>query len=268
MYTNLKSFLILILLAVCILGCDKKTGETQNTEKEESQTGRLAHTESIVFPPRTGKNDELAVTLEGAEFKLKISKETPLTFAGERELGPNQFIPIDGAFTITGGVLVSKLGSVEMRATFGAWSTIKNATGGIVGYGFDLTDGEVVLPNVFLSDPPSGLRVANSYEFEDLGEDYCIIKLDPRKEHRLTVQNIMKDGEGMFGSMRSNTNGKLSGTVLLVPQQQLHSLSEIDEVKSFLRMTASCIGTKVVSQSQTFERRNDGWYLGDVCVSQ
>lgn len=245
--SRLTTLAVILLLSVGQIGCGK---------------------ESAKFPPATGNNDELAATLEGATLNLQILKESQLSFSGEQELGPGQFIPIAGSFTVSGGEVVSKIGSVEKRATFGSWSPIKNAAGRVIGYGFDLTSGEVVLPNVFLSVPPSELRVTNSYEAEDLGADYSLITLDPTKKHRLTVQYLIADGQGMFGSLRSSVSrATVSGAILLSPHEKLLSPTELDESTGFLAMTASCIGTRVRSGSEVFERREDGWYVGEVRAS-
>jgi len=225
--------------------------------------------QAVEFPPRTGAHDALAAKVADARLELRIDPEEPLVFSGIQELSGSQFVPVAGEFDVAGGELVSTLGPVTKRAQFGVWSYVEDAEGNVIGFGFDVVSGELVVPSVFTKEPPAGMRVANSYRAEDLGADYTLITLDPAEGHKVTIQSLMADGRGMFGSLRAKVEeATVSGEVRLEARPELLSPEEADAGRSFLTLTAACIGAKVEAQRHAFERRADGWYADEKRVSR
>lgn len=240
-------------VVLLVVACDRKPSGSDGTQ---------AKTAPPSWPPRTHRLDSDASAVpSSAKLTLEIDPAAPLRWSGDMETQGGRFIPVQDAFTIQGGTLISRLGAVEKRATFSAWLPIQESSesNSVIGWGPCLTEGEVLLPNIFLQEVPKEGHVGNSFEAEDFRDGYTLIRLKPDKKHRLCVW-FRKPTRGMvfFGSMRSSGTAKISGACdpLAGPS------AEPEDKAPVLYCTAGCIGGEVQFGAWTFARKSDGWYVG------
>ena len=108
------------------------------------------------------------------------------------------FVPIEGDFSITGGMLETNIGEIKMYAYFGSWSYLYSDESKKIeiGWGPNLTKGKVIFSSKDYDSMESGnlgYYVKNFYEsqpFDYLGK-YVLINLDSAKGHHLAVPMII-----------------------------------------------------------------------------
>jgi hypothetical protein len=194
-------------------------------------------------------------------------------------------MPVQGDFKVEGGVLVSRLGAIEKRAKFAAWTPLYTSAGSAssapMGWGPCLTEGEVLLPNVFLAEAPAESQVTNRFEAEDFGEGYTLIRLLPAQKHSLCVWfREPRRGQAFFGRLGQNGTAKVMGSLENCELRADYSVYRLDEGMAgmmrvdagkedpMLTITASFAGTEVTMGKWTLARKADGWYCGKDKVSK
>ena len=212
---------------------------------------------SNAWPPRAGQNDALAAKIDAdAELIWEIPTATPVKWNGSRDLIDGEFIPVEGEFEVVGGQLISRVGLVEKRATVSGWTVVRNGTpeGKVVGWGVCLTDGELIVPNLFAREAPAGKWVANAFTAENLGDRFTLIRLEAIKSDRFCLlYRPPQTGYAMFGSMRATGSATITGICT----------DEFEGDDSGLFLTTGFIGSKAREGDRSFLRKADGWYYGD-----
>jgi hypothetical protein len=230
------------------------------------------------WPPRLHRLDERAASLPAsAALEWKIDSDKPLGWSGNMNLKDRRFLPVSGRFEVEGGVLVSRLGNMVKRATFGAWAPVRKSAVDpeTIGWGPCLVKGEVIVPNVFLAKESAGVWVENRYEVEDLGERHSLIRLRVGEEDRLCVrfreplEESAKYGQwaqegdatvfGPFGSPTLRLDFKVfrlgKGEAGTVPLEE-------PDASPVLAFTTNAPGTRACMGEWEFLRKGDGWHLG------
>lgn len=211
------------------------------------------------WPPRNGENDGMAeVGGLSIEVVHVISSRDTLRMDGRRDLAGAQFLPIEGEFHVLGGQLTSALGAVHRSANFGSWTLFYagSTRQEIVGWGPCLTSGEVIVPNVFITEPPARRYVPNAFEAEDLGEYHTLVRLDESRGDKLCLGYRPADGSGYAGNLKATGRLDLSGQV-----DPVWASSD-----RMLFGTAGDAGSRVRVGAHTLDHRPDGWYLGELRV--
>ena len=154
-----------------------------------------------------------------------------------------------------GGELTSALGPIHRKARFGTWTLFHadETRQEIVGWGPCLTDGEVIVPNVFLAEASPRRWVPNSFEAEDLGEYHSLVRLDEARGDKLCLGYRPADGSSYRGNLKATGSLNLSGQV-----DPLATSSD-----RLLFGTAGGVGSRVRFGEHLLVRRTDGWYLGE-----
>ena len=165
-------------------------------------------------------------------------------------------MPKEGEFEVKEGKLVSKLGDIEKRATFGSWAYVYSGPDKkkVVGWGPCLTSGEVLVPHIFVAGPPRDELVENSFLAEDFGTAYTLIKLDSSQKHRLCVLYRPPQPKGimMIGRMGLSGKAEVGGKC---------TISEKED--SFFVSTATYVGTTAAIGGASLYRKIDRWYGGE-----
>lgn len=221
-------FLLLPLVAALLLTACKGSGP----QDRASESAEVKLDEWSWLPNSNRHDAELAQIPRDAELELMIPKEQPLTAKssgwGKVRTG-FEFVPTDNkSYAVSGGALLSRLGGIEKKATWGDWDFVygsaRKEQTPMPQWGYTITSGEILLPRSVFVSPPTDAYVENSFEIEAFGDSYVLIHLDPAKGHRLCF--------------------------LQVGRSQLP--------------TAGFIGTKAEVNGKTLERRADGWYRFNV----
>jgi len=248
------AFVAVILLA--LLGCSER-GKNGTSESNFSET-------KIEWPPRTARIDNSASSImPNAQLKLEIPKTALVKYSGAEESVGGIFVPIAGRFDVSEGKLVSKVGPIEKEASFKAWGYVyshgKNKE--VIGWGPCLTSGELIVSNIFIKSVPSDRMVENSFNAEDFGPNYTLIKLEPSKGHRLCIWIKEQDSGMRISPSKAVTkfgSGEIGGKCT----------ESIDSTDDLLFITAGYIGTTATFGDKKFVRQQDGWYYGTKKVSK
>lgn len=172
---------------------------------------------------------------EGAKVAFSIPRDSPLKTHSEGPGGIDthgNFVPREkNSLVVDGGALESRLGPILRRATWGDWDEVwtDELRTRRSGWGYSLTQGEILLPRSSFESPPPDIHVANLFEIEPFGEGHVLVRLDPAKGHRLCFL------EAAGGSRTS---------------------------------TAGFIGSRAIVDGVILERRIDGWYRGETRMSR
>lgn len=236
------------------------------------------------WPPRTHSRDsEAAAVASSATLVLEIDPCDPIQWSGKQESNGGHFMPVQGEFIVGGGVLVSRLGSTVKRAKFTEWSPIyKSDVADVpIGWGPCLTEGEILLPNIFLQDGRAGCQVANRFEAEDFGDSYTLVHLRPDQKHSVCIWfREPRRGQRFFGRLGQEGTARLRGLFESCELQTDYRLYRLDQGLAgvqmvgsqaedpMLTMTTGFVGTEVTMGKWTFARKADGWYLGVDKVSK
>lgn len=187
----------------------------------------------IVWPPRTHTHDQEAAGIPSnangivVHMPDRISFSGPVGFDASGNAAPGGGFKLDGLGNITpmggfsSGTLVTSIGSIEKRASFGGRSMIwedKTLSKVIQEIALYVYSGEVLITKDQLLNQGALGYTENRFSIEDFGDDMFIVKLDPSKKHRLC---LLRDGTP----------------------------------------TAGFVGTKIDHQGVVVERKADGWYV-------
>ena len=190
------------------------------------QEARENSTDSLSWLKTNKYDKDLSEISEDSEVEYEIPHDEPLDSKGTGKIDTyGNFTPIDKkSYQITGGALVSTLGTIKKKAKFKDWDFVYEDTTRTKkgGWGPLLVHGEMIVPKSLFSSQLSYVS-QNSFEAESFGEKYVLIRLDSTKGHRLCFWEL-PDGSRFA--------------------------------------TVGIIGTKVEVGGNIVERKADGWYLG------
>lgn len=235
----MKRTIVLLTATLLLAGCGKSVAPEKFTSTLGQHVKR--ETDSLSWIPRTGKYTlESSKISPGAKLLYYIPKNSPLRSTGSGGVDSNlNFVPRSDkrSIRVLGGTLVSVAGvtSVEAsrKASFGSWDFIyaDARRSKVVGWGYSLTSGEVIVSREQFRRAPTNRVVFNRFEIEAFGDKYLLIKLDPRKGDSL----CLFDESG-----QSRNVGVMWGPLQFVP-------------------TAGYVGSIADAGGKAYERTAGGW---------
>lgn len=94
-------------------------------------------------------------------------------------------------YSITGS-FVTSLGSLQKKAEFGSidyiYSGWNQSASGKLAWVACLTKGDLILPIEYFEHGPSDRFVDNYFEAVSFGKNWVLISLDPKKQHRFSLE--------------------------------------------------------------------------------
>jgi hypothetical protein len=174
----------------------------------------------VSWPPRFGRHDTVATVIpQNARplINMAVSTENATQVLG----ADGRFWPREGDYSGTCTTSAGELKKTAKVTDFGfLWEDESKSKK--VGWAYVVTEGELLVPVELFRKPPTRAYVENSYECEDFGDKYILVRLDPAKGHRL---HIVDRGQGYW-------------------------------------VTAGFVGTTAHVAGAALKRRQDGWYHG------
>ena len=191
----MKRTIIMLTATLLLAGCGKSVAPEQSTSTSGQHVKR--EPDPLSWIPRTGKyTSESSKISPSAKLLYYIPKNSPLRSTGSGGIDSNlNFVPRSDkrSIRVLGGTLVSVVGitSVEAsrKASFGSWGFIyaDARRSKVVGWGYSLTNGEVIVSREQFRRAPTNRVVFNRFRIEAIGDKYLLIKLDPRKGDSLCL---------------------------------------------------------------------------------
>jgi hypothetical protein len=229
----------MLTATVLLTGCSRSPVPEQSTSTPTQHA--KGETDSLSWIPRTDKySSEASKISAAADLLYIIPKKSPLRSTGSGGIDSyGNFVPRTDkqSLMVFGGTLASRVGITNVEASreasFGSWDFIYADTGksNVVGWGYSLTNGEVIVSREQFRRAPTNRVVFNRFEIETFGDKYLIIRLDPRKRDSL----CLFDESG-----QSRSVGALWGPFPVIP-------------------TAGYVGSTADVGGTLYERTAHGW---------